>query len=97
MSDGKRREKLSVSPDGRLLAWCDPTGHLTFYDISSGEEYTSPVKAAQCEGYVWAPDGRYVAATLRDGCGQFDVWIVIVTIRDVFVQVEFLIPVNRNV
>lgn len=76
VSDGKRREKLSVSPDGRLLAWCDPTGHLTFYDISSGEEYTSPVKAAQCEGYVWAPDGRYVAATLRDGCGQFDVWIV---------------------
>lgn len=76
VSDGKRRRKLSISPDGRLLAWCDPTGHITFADVKTGEQYTSPAKAAQCESYVWAPDGRYVAASLRDGNGQFDVWIL---------------------
>lgn len=76
VSDGKRRENLSLSPDGRLLAWCDPTGHLTFADTKTGEEYASPAKSSKCESYAWAPDGRYVAAALRDGCGQFDVWII---------------------
>lgn len=70
------RRALSVSPDGRLLAWHDMTGRLTFADANGAVRSVSKVASGRCESYVWSPDGNYVAATLCDGYGNADVWIV---------------------
>ncbi len=70
------RRGLSVSPDGRLLAWHDMQGRLTFADTNGAVRSVSKVASVQCESYAWSPDGRFVAAALRDGHGNVDVWIV---------------------
>ena len=70
------RRALSVSPDGRLLAWHDMTGRLTFADTNGTVRSVSSVASGRCESYVWSPDGNHVAATLCDGYGNADVWIV---------------------
>jgi len=70
------RQALSVSPDGRLLAWHDMTGRLTFADTNGAVRSVSTVASGRCESYVWSPDSNYVAATLCDGYGNADVWIV---------------------
>ena len=70
------RRALSVSPDGRLLAWHDMTGRLTFADTNGTVRSVSSVASGRCESYVWSPGGNHVAATLCDGYGNADVWIV---------------------
>ena len=75
-SDDVGRRGLSVSPDGRLLAWHDLTGRLHFADTNGVVQCVSPVPSAACGGYVWSPDGKYVAATLVDGYENYDVWII---------------------
>ena len=75
-SDDVCRRLLSVSPDGRLLAWTDLTGRLAFADTNGVVRHVSPVACTDCQSYVWSPDGRYVAAALRDGFGNCDVWII---------------------
>ena len=67
---------LSVSPDGRLLAWHDMQGRLSFADTNGAVHAVSRVASAQCESYAWSPDGRFVAAALRDGHNNVDVWIL---------------------
>ena len=67
---------LSVSPDGRLLAWHDMQGRLSFADTNGAVRAVSKVASVQCESYAWSPDGRFVAAALRDGFNNVDVWIL---------------------
>ncbi len=70
------RRALSVSPDGTLLAWQDMQGRLSFADTNGVVRSVAGTESARGEEYAWSPDGRYVAATLRDGYGNADVWIV---------------------
>ena len=70
------RRGLSVSPDGRLLAWCDFSGRISFADTNGVVKCVAQVESVSCDGYVWSPDGKYVAATLTDTYGNGDVWII---------------------
>ncbi len=70
------RRKLTLSPDGGSLAWTDLAGCLSFADTNGVVRHVAPLKSSDCCSYVWSPDGRYVAATLRDGYGNCDVWII---------------------
>ena len=70
------RRSLSVSPDGASLAWADLAGRLSFADTNGVVRHVAPLQSSDCYSYVWSPDGRYVAATLRDGYGNCDVWII---------------------
>ena len=75
-SDDVCRRALTVSPDGRLLAWHDAVGRLSFADTNGVVRSVSKVASTSCESYAWSPDGRYVAAALRDGYNNVDVWVV---------------------
>lgn len=75
-NDDSCRRQLSVSPDGGSLAWTDLLGRFSFADTNGVVRHVAPIKASDCYSYAWSPDGRYVAATLRDGYGNCDVWIV---------------------
>ena len=70
------RRSLTVSPDGGSLAWADLHGRLSFADTNGVVRHVAPLQSADCHSYVWSPDGRYVAATLCDGYGNCDVWII---------------------
>ncbi len=70
------RRALSVSPDGSLIAWQDMNGRLSFADTNGVVRSVAKTESHKGEGYAWSPDGRYVAATLRDAFGNSDVWIV---------------------
>lgn len=76
VSDDACRRSLSVSPDGRLLAWCDMQGRLTFADTNGVVRSVAKTQSATYESYEWSPDGRYVAIALSDAFGNMDVWIV---------------------
>ena len=75
-ADDACRRSLSVSPDGTLLAWCDMRGRLSFADTNGTVRSSANVRSVSCESYVWSPDGRYAAATLRDEYGNMDVWTI---------------------
>ncbi len=70
------RRMLTVSPDGGSLAWSDFAGRLSFADTNGVVRHVAPLHSSDCYSYVWSPDGRFVAATLRDGYGNCDVWII---------------------
>ena len=70
------RRGLSISPDGRLLAWHDACGRLSFADTNGVVRSVSSVESSMCDAYAWSPDGRYVAAVLQDEFSNADVWIV---------------------
>ncbi len=76
VSDDKCRRGLSVSPDGRLLAWHDMNGRLTFADTDGKVCAVAKVDSVLCDSYSWCPNGHYVAAALRDGYSNTDVWII---------------------
>ena len=76
-SDDVYREKLTISPDGKKLGWGNKTGHLFFADTNAVVFAKGPTaKVCDCSGYVWSPDGKWVAASFRDNFGVYDVWIV---------------------
>jgi len=75
-SDDVCRRSLSVSPDGTRLAWMDYNGKLHFADTNGVLKTVSTVSSTGIGKYAWSPDGRYVAAALRDGYNNVDVWIV---------------------
>lgn len=70
------RDALSVSPDNTRLAWLNRTGKMFFADTNAVVQSVSAVKAVACSMYSWSPDSRWVAASFKDGFGNFDVWIV---------------------
>ena len=82
VSDDTCRRGLSVSPDGSLLAWHDLTGKLVFADTNGNVRAVSKVDCTLCDGYAWCPNGSYVAASLKDGYNNFDVWIIPTWERD---------------
>ena len=75
-ADDVCRRALSVSPDGSMLAWQNMQGRLSFADTNGVVCSVAEVESASGGGYVWSPDGRYVAATLRDAYTNSDVWVI---------------------
>lgn len=76
-SDDIYREKLTISPDGKMLGWGNKTGKLYFADTNATVRASSEnPKICDCSSYVWSPDGRWVAGSFRDNYGVYDVWIV---------------------
>lgn len=75
VSDDEKRSRLSISPDGRMLAWQDDTGAFTFANMDGTVVSRGP--AASAGGpYAWSPDGKWVAAQLSDEYSNADIWIV---------------------
>jgi len=75
-SDDVCRRSLSVSPDGRLLAWHNLQGRLYFADTNGVVRSAASIHPSGCDSYAWSPDGRYVVAALRDAYVNIDVWVV---------------------
>lgn len=70
------RRLLSVSPNGKRLAWMGFNGELHFADADGSNEYISAPTPYIGEEYCWSPDGKYVAATLSDCNANRDIWII---------------------
>ena len=75
VSDDERRWRLSISPDGRLLAWQNDSGVFTFAD-TNGVVVSRGPEAAAGGPYAWSPDGKWVAAELYDDYSNGEVFIV---------------------
>jgi WD40 repeat protein len=59
---------LAVSPDGTLLITGSLSGHLSFFDIQSGERlHRIELEAGTILALSIGPDGRHIAASTRDG------------------------------
>jgi tricorn protease len=74
--DDVYREKLSIAPDDKHLAWVNRTGKIFFADTNAVVLSVSQVKTTSCAVYSWSPDSRWVAGSFKDAYGNFDVWIV---------------------
>ena len=72
---GGQRQLLSISPDGRYLAWQDPCGVFTFATTNGAVVSRGPA-ATQGGGYAWSPTGEWVVAQQADEFANFDVWII---------------------
>ncbi len=76
IDDDECRRALTISPDGRLLAWRNMQGRLSFADTNGVVKSVAKVESSSGSSYAWSPDGRYVAATLTDSYGNDDVWVI---------------------
>jgi tricorn protease len=79
LSDGDApRRNLSVSPDGRRLAWVEPRSAIVIADTNGVVTACGP-KAAQLDAYAWSPDGEWIVAAMSDEYSNSDVWILSAT------------------
>lgn len=73
--DAVSRRGLSISPDGKRLAWIEPCGNIVFAD-------TNAVVTGRCrpasgaDTYDWSPDSRWLVASVADDYSNYDVWIL---------------------
>lgn len=73
--DNEPRSGFTVSPDGSRLVWMDDSGKMSFAD-TNGTVIARGPDASGAGSYSWSPDGNWVAVTLGDIYGNFDVWLV---------------------
>ena len=72
------KNRLSISPDGKLLAFCRGTGEL----VVTPTDKFSPralISSTVFPGYDWSPDGSWLAVQAKDSNDNWDVWIVSAT------------------
>jgi WD40 repeat protein/tRNA A-37 threonylcarbamoyl transferase component Bud32 len=61
-------EQVAFSPDGKLLATGDGSGHLVLWDADRGEKkYSWTTPPSQVSGLAFTPDGQRLAAGSRGG------------------------------
>lgn len=75
VEDGLRRAALSVSPDGKRLAWIETGSVLTIAD-ADGKVIRRFPKEKAVYSYDWSPDGRWIVATLSDDYSNNDIWLL---------------------
>jgi tricorn protease len=66
---------VSVSPDGKKLAFVRGRGDLHIRDLTSGED-TLLVESWNAPSYRWSPDSKWMAYEVEDEEYNPDVWIV---------------------
>ncbi len=70
-----RRTLLSLSPDGKRLAWVEDNCRLVVADAEGKTIRTMPqVKAVNT--YDWSPDARWLVASLQDDYANSDIWLL---------------------
>ena len=74
VSDDAFRKNLSVSPDGKLLAWGDRKGRLSISGIDGKLLARLPASSAT-SACAWHPSSRLIAFAMRDRNANFDVWL----------------------
>lgn len=73
---------LSVSPDGRLIAYyrsqnSDPVQNVIFTSTINGTDWTNVVTDGYNKGVSWSPDSRKILYTKRDpGTSKYNLWVV---------------------
>lgn len=78
LADGTTRTCLTISPDGKRLAWKAGYHRIVFTDLDGLHAVEGP--AMPCRNtYAWSPDGKWVAACLADEHSNQDIWIVSTT------------------
>lgn len=73
--DGGTKSQLSISPDGKLLAYVRNRGQLCISDSEGNNEKTllsAPFKVY----YDWSPDSKWLTCMIADSSGNRDVFIV---------------------
>jgi tricorn protease len=75
IDDDVRRKMLSVSPDGRRLAWVESGCRLVIADLDAKIIRHFPV-AKNVSSYDWSPDAEWIVASLEDDYANSDVWIL---------------------
>lgn len=75
LSDASRRMGFTLSPDGKRMAWKDPSGQIHFAGID-GVHLSITQPCAGSGDYCWSPDGKWVAASIGDVYRNRDIWIV---------------------
>lgn len=75
VEDDKRRELLSISPDGKRLAWVETDSVLVIAD-AEGRVFRRFPGVKQVGNYDWSPDGRWIVAALSDDYANFDIWLL---------------------
>lgn len=73
--DDTRLTALSISPDGKRLAWRDGARRLVFADTDGLDTVPGPDMPADA-AYAWSPDGQWIAAGLSDNHHNQDIWLV---------------------
>jgi tricorn protease len=69
------RSRLSLSPDGKRLAWVEPCGNIVIAD-TNGIVLTRCPKAWGVDKYEWSPDGKWLVASLGDDYSNNDIWLL---------------------
>lgn len=70
------RSNLGLSPDGLRLAVTEVAGQQLWTMNLDGSERRQVAGSPFDIYYDWAPDGKWIACTIRDSWGNSDIWIV---------------------
>lgn len=70
-----RRSLLSLSPDGKKLAWVEAGSSLVIADTDGNTLLRLPPQKS-VNSYDWSPDGRWLVAALEDDYANNDIWLV---------------------
>jgi tricorn protease len=70
-----RRSLLSLSPDGKRLAWVEAGSTLVIADTEGNTIRRMPPNKS-VNSYDWSPDGRWMVAALEDDYANNDIWLV---------------------
>ncbi len=74
LSDSEGRTKLSVSPDGTMLAWGDCSGNVSIAS-TNGTLLARLPRDSMTKSYVWHPTSRMIAFAQRDNVANTDIWL----------------------
>lgn len=75
ITDDVRRKMLSVSPDGRRMAWVESGSRLVVTDMEASVIRRFPV-VKNITAYDWSPDAEWLVVTIEDDYANADVWIL---------------------
>ena len=73
--DKTRRANLSISPDGRRLAWIETSSRLVVADTEGKVIRTFP-PVKRVNAYDWSPDGRWLVVAQEDNYANCDIWLL---------------------
>ena len=72
--DGEAKSRLTVSPDGKKLAFLRGRGDLVVCD-ADGKNPKAVVKSFSSVDYDWSPDGKWLTYAREDENFNRDVWV----------------------